>query len=129
MLNKKRILIVDDEKAILNLLKQTFSRAGYDVRTAESAEIALDILENENIYVMLFDLSLPQMNGLELCKTVKKDRPMSIIYAITGYASLFELSECREAGFEDYFKKPVNIATLIEKAESAFEKIERWKNV
>ncbi len=125
----KKILIVDDEKAIINLLKQTFSRAGYDVRSAESAEKALDILENENINVMFFDLNLPQMNGVELCKAVKKNMPMSVIYAITGYASLFELAECREAGFEDYFKKPVNISTLLEKAASGFEKIERWKNV
>lgn len=125
----KKILIVDDEKAIINLLKQTFSRAGYDVRSAESAEKALEILENENINVMFFDLNLPQMNGVELCKVVKKNMPMSVIYAITGYASLFELAECREAGFEDYFKKPVNISTLLEKAASGFEKIERWKNV
>ena len=124
----KKILIVDDEKAIISLLKQVFSRAGYDVRSAESAENALGILENENIYVMFFDLNLPQMNGVELCKVVKKNMPMSVIYAITGYASLFELSECREAGFEDYFKKPVNISTLLEKAASGFEKIERWKN-
>lgn len=128
MLNKK-ILVVDDEKAIINLLKQAFSRAGYDVRTAESAENALDILENENIHVMFFDLNLPQMNGVELCKVVKKNMPMSVIYAITGYASLFELADCREAGFEDYFKKPVNISTLLGNAASAFEKIDRWKKV
>lgn len=125
----KKILVVDDEKAILNLLKQAFSRAGYDVRLAESAETALDILKNETIYVMFFDLNLTQMNGIELCKAVKKSMPISILYAITGYASLFELAECRGAGFEDYFKKPVNISTLIQKAASAFEKIERWKNL
>lgn len=124
----KKILVVDDEIAILNLLKQTFSSVGYDVRTAESAEGALDILENENISVMFFDLNLPGMTGVELCKNVKKNVPISIIYAVTGYASLFELAECREAGFEDYFKKPVNVSTLREKAASAFEKIERWKN-
>ncbi len=125
----KKILVVDDEKAILNLLQQAFSRAGYEVRCAESGEKALDILEDDNIHVMFFDLNLPQMNGVELCRAVKKNRPMSVIYAITGYASLFELADCREAGFEDYFKKPVNISTLIGKAASAFEKIDRWKNV
>lgn len=128
MLDKK-ILVVDDEKAIINLLKQAFLRAGYDVRSAESAENALDILEKENIHVMFFDLNLPQMNGVELCKVVKKNMPMTVIYAITGYASLFELAECREAGFEDYFKKPVNISTLLGNAASAFEKIDRWKKV
>ena len=125
----QKILVVDDEKAIVNLLTQAFSRAGYDVRSAESAESALTILETENIHVMFFDLNLPQMNGIELCKAVKKNMPMSVIYAITGYASLFELADCREAGFEDYFKKPVNISTLLGNAASAFEKIDRWKKV
>jgi len=124
----QRILVVDDEKAIINLLKQAFSRAGYEVRSAESAENALDILEKENIHVMFFDLNLPQMNGVELCKAVKKNMPMSVIYAITGYASLFELAECREAGFEDYFKKPVKISTLLKAVENAFEKINRWNS-
>ena len=125
---KKQILVVDDEEAIINLLKQVFSKAGYDVSSADSAESALELLQNKKIHVMFFDLNLPQMNGVELCKRIKKDMPMAIIYAITGYASLFELSECREAGFEDYFKKPVNISTLLEHAKSAFEKIERWKS-
>ena len=124
----QRLLVVDDEKAIINLLKQAFSRAGYEVRVAESAENALDILEKENLQVMFFDLNLPQMSGLELCKVVKKNMPMSVIYAITGYASLFELAECREAGFEDYFKKPVKISNLLNAAETAFEKINRWNS-
>ena len=76
---------------------------------------------------MFFDLNLPEMDGIELCKEIKKDMPMSIIYAITGYTSLFELSNCREAGFEDYFKKPVNIKTLVKIAADSFEKLERWK--
>ena len=123
----KKILVVDDEKAIINLLTQAFSRAGYTVRSAQNAEDALKLLENEKIDVMFFDLNMPEMDGLELCKEVKKDIPMSIIYAITGFASLFELADCREAGFEDYFKKPVNIKTLIKTADDSFEKLERWK--
>lgn len=125
----KKILVVDDEKAVRNLLQQAFSRAGYTVSTAENAELALGLLTHENIFVMFFDLDLPGMSGIELCAQVKKNIPVSVIYAITGYASVFELTECIEAGFEDYFKKPVNISTLINKADSAFEKIERWKKM
>ncbi|MFH2091945.1 MAG: response regulator [Pseudomonadota bacterium] len=127
-MSEKKILLVDDEKAILNLLSQVFSKAGYMVLTAESAEQALEIVENENVSVSFFDLNLPGMNGIDLCRAVKKQRPMSIMYAITGYASIFELAECREAGFEDYFKKPVNIKTLLKTAEDAFEKLSRWKD-
>lgn len=128
-MTERKILVVDDEPPILKLLSQVFTRAGYKVLTAERASDALTILENENIPVMFFDLNMPEMNGIELCKKIKKQKPMTIIYAITGFASLFELSECREAGFEDYFKKPVNVSTLLKKAESAFEKVKRWKKM
>lgn len=128
-MSEKKILVVDDEKAIINLLTQAFSRVGYTVRSAQNAKEALELLQNEKINVMFFDLNMPEMDGIELCKKVKKDMPMSIIYAVTGYVSLFELADCREAGFEDYFKKPMNMKTLIKTANDAFEKLERWKNV
>ncbi len=129
MMTDKKILVVDDEQPILRLLSQMFTKAGYTVRTAESAIDALKIVEKENIPVMFFDLNMPEMSGIELCKKVKEQMPMSIIYAITGYASLFELSDCREAGFEDYFKKPVNVSVLLQTAEAAFEKVNRWKKM
>ena len=124
---KKKILVTDDEKAILMLFEKAFSRKGFEVRTASSAKEALALLENEEISVMFLDLNMPEMDGLELCRQIKKDRPMSIIYAITGYASMFELVECRDVGFDDYFKKPVDLKKLVDAANDAFEKIKRWK--
>jgi CheY-like chemotaxis protein len=126
-MTSRKILVVDDEMAIINLLKQAFVADGYDVSTALSGEKALEVLEEETIYVMFIDLNLPGMDGIELCRKIKKQVPMAVPYAITGYASMFQLVECRGAGFEDYFKKPVNIATLRQQAESAFKKIEKWK--
>jgi DNA-binding response OmpR family regulator len=127
MMSDKKILVVDDEKAILNLLKQAFSRAGFEVRPAESAEEAAKIMAQEDITVMFLDLNLPGMNGMDLCRRIKKDKPMAIVFAVTGYASLFELADCREAGFDDYFKKPVDTKSLIKAANDAFERIDRWK--
>jgi DNA-binding response OmpR family regulator len=70
---------------------------------------------------------LPGMNGLELCREVRRQWPWAICIAVTGYASLFELVDCREAGFEDYFVKPVVLQELLEAAELACKKVERWK--
>lgn len=123
------ILIVDDEEAILNMFSLAFSKKGYDVRTAKSSKEALDLLKNIKINVMFLDLNLPDMNGIELCRAIKKSNPMTIIYALTGYASLFQLSDCRDAGFDDYFKKPVGMSQLLEAARTGFEKIERWRNL
>ena len=123
---KNTILVVDDEVSILNLMKQAFTRAGYEVRLAGGAKEALEILNEEKIHVIFSDLNMPEMNGLELCRKIRKDMPMAIIVAMTGHASLFELADCREAGFDDYFIKPVSISSLVETAEKAFKKIERW---
>ncbi len=124
---EKNILIVDDEKFIRDMLEQAFSKEGYIIRSAESAEEALEILKDEKFQVMFLDLNLPKMNGVELCKQIRKDIPIGIIYAVTGYASLFELADCREAGFDDYFTKPVKLEMLFKAAQDAFEKIDRWK--
>ncbi len=126
-MSDRYILVLDDELAILTALEKVFSRAGYRAYLAETAEEALGILEKENINVMFLDLNLPGMNGVELCRKIRKDRPIAVIHAVTGYASLFELSDCREAGFDDYFTKPANMEMLLTAAHNAFEKVDRWK--
>ena len=121
-----KILIVDDEPAIRKLFELVFTRQGYVVGVAESAEEALQLLENDSYPVMFFDLNLPGMNGIDLCQHVKKDNPRTIVYAITGYTSMFELTDCREAGFDDYFTKPANVSDLLKAADEGFAKNERW---
>ena len=126
-MSDRYILVLDDELAILTALEKVFSRAGYTAFLAETAEEALGILEKENINVMFLDLNLPGMNGVELCRKIRKDRPIAVIHAVTGYASLFELSDCREVGYDDYFTKPANMEMLLTAAHNAFEKVDRWK--
>jgi CheY-like chemotaxis protein len=125
-MDEKKILVVDDEIQILNLLRELFSDAGYAVFTAESAEEALDILKEHSILVMFLDLKLPGMSGLDLCKYIRKNNRISSINAITGYSNLFGLLECRGAGFDDFFLKPVDLNLLLRAAQDAFEKFERW---
>jgi CheY-like chemotaxis protein len=124
---ERRILLVDDEEQIREMFKRAFSTAGYTVQTAESAEEAIEVMRKTPSWVLFLDLKLPGMNGVELCRQIRKDWPMVIPYAVTGYASLFELSDCRDAGFEDYFIKPVNLSDLLTAAAHAFSKLERWK--
>ena len=126
-MTEKRILVVDDEEQIRHLYQQAFTQAGYTVHTAASAEEALEITERTSFKLFILDLNLPGMNGVELCKEIRSHSPMAICIAVTGYASLFELHDCREAGFEDYFTKPVSLVELNEAVEQAFQKQERWK--
>lgn len=118
---------MDDEAPICTMVKQAFSKAGFEVHTAGSAEEALDLVETYRYLVFFLDLNLPGMNGIELCRKIRQDNPLTIAYAVTGFATTFEVFECREAGFEDYFTKPADIKTLLRAAEHAFEKLDRWR--
>ena len=126
-MGKREILFVEDDASILELFAQAFSKAGYGVQTAGNAEEAQEILKTRHFNVMFLDLALPGMSGIDLCKKIKKEKPLTIVFAVTGYASVFELSDCREAGFEDYFTKPADLQLLFDAAAQAFEKVERWK--
>jgi DNA-binding response OmpR family regulator len=125
-MDEKKILLVDDEVQILNMLEEAFKLHGYVVTTAESAEKALEILGEESIMVMFLDLKLPGMSGIDLCRQIRKGNQIAIIHALTGYSNFFGLLECRAAGFDDFFTKPVGLKTLFKATEDAFEKIERW---
>ena len=124
---ENRILIVEDEKPIRSLYKNALESQGYTVLTAEDGKTALEMLPSANIQVMFLDLGLPGIDGVELCRKIRSTHPIAIISAVTGYASLFELADCREAGFDDYFIKPVNLPILFKAAEDAFDRLIRWK--
>ncbi len=123
----KKILVVDDEPAILDIMSQALAMEGYTVLTADSAEKAIDINSREVIMVMFFDLKLPRMNGIELCKRIRRDNQIAVIYALTGYTNFFGVLECRAAGFDDFFIKPVELPVILRAARHAFEKLDRWK--
>ena len=124
----RKILVVDDEKSIRDLFTSALSDAGYEVYLAENGEEALDILGRQDIELIFLDLKLFGMNGIELCRQIRKTRPIAIMYAMTGWSGLFEIEECREAGFDDYFKKPISLEMLLRSVEDAFEKLRRWKS-
>jgi DNA-binding response OmpR family regulator len=126
---KKKILVVDDDNFILEMLTEALTGVGYEVLVASNAEDALNILKHNHILVMFLDLKLPAMSGVELCIEIRKILPVACIFAITGYKSLFQLAECREAGFDDYFIKPINLDIFFKTAKDAFEKLMRWKSI
>jgi CheY-like chemotaxis protein len=126
-MNTKKILVVDDELAILEIMKEFFESGGYGVATAKNAQEALKILSNEVFMVMFLDLKLPDMNGIELCKRIRRDNFVAIIFAVTGYTNFYNLMDCRAAGFDDFFVKPVEMKMLLKAANDAFEKINRWR--
>lgn len=125
MAKARKILVVEDEQRVRDFLTDAFVEQGYDVVAVSDAEEALVALTPE-IQVMFLDLKLPgEMNGLELCKKIRKDYSTACIYAMTGHSTLFELADCRAAGFDDYFTKPFRLETLYMAAAQAFDRIEK----
>lgn len=122
-----KILLVDDEVEILSMLQEALSMRDYTVITAENAEKALEVLARESVMVMFLDLNLPGMSGIDLCRKIRKDNQIAIINALTGYSNIYGLLECRGAGFDDFFIKPVSLKTLFKAVDDAFEKIDRWQ--
>jgi DNA-binding response OmpR family regulator len=126
-MNEKKILVVDDEVTILEVMKEFFEMEGYTVFTAQNAQEALKLLGEEAFMVMFLDLKLPDMSGIELCKRIRRDNFVAVIYAVTGYTNFYNLMDCRAAGFDDFFVKPVDMKILLKAAGDAFEKITRWQ--
>lgn len=124
---EKTLLVVDDEPSLRDFFRDVLEDAGYRVRTAEGAAEALEILERESVGVLILDLNLFGMNGIELGRKIRRERPLCVLYAMTGWTGLFEVEECREAGFDDFFAKPVSIDLLLRVVEDAFEKLARWR--
>lgn len=123
----KTILVVDDEDIVRVVFSKAFMKEGYQVKLAASADEALQVMANSPVDVAFLDLKLPGMNGVELCREIRRLWPWCVTIAVTAYASVFELVSCREAGFEDYFIKPVDMEQLLESAADAFKRIQRWK--
>ncbi|MBM4309904.1 MAG: response regulator [Deltaproteobacteria bacterium] len=125
---EKTVLIVDDAAPVRELLASALSKRGYTVTAVDSAQAALDRLQESYFHVMFVDLHMPDMSGVELCEKIRRNYPLAFIYAMTAYVSIFALTECRQAGFDDYFVKPVNIDLFDRAAKEAFEKIKRWSS-
>lgn len=123
----EKILVVDDEVSMRDMMFHALADGGYDVLLAEGSEKALDLVDHEDIAVIFLDLKLFGMNGIELCKEIRKRKPMCILYAMTGWSGLFEIEECREAGFDDYFTKPLKLDDIYKSIEEALQKQTRWK--
>ncbi len=106
MTEKRKILVVDDEKNICENVNKILSKQDFEVTQAESAQEALEKMAHERFSLLLSDMVMPGMNGLELLKQVKKDWPLTKALIMTAYASTDTAVKSMQLGALDYITKP-----------------------
>ena len=116
------MMLVDDEERFLSTTQKLLSRKGYEVATASSGAEALEKLKSQNIHVVILDVKMPGMDGMETLKAIKSQYPLVEVIMLTGHATVESAVEGLKAGATDYLMKPTNLDDLIGKAEEAFAK-------
>ncbi len=119
---KAYVLLVDDEEEFLELLCERLTNRGMCVTTAQSGSEALEIIDQNEFDIIVLDLSMPGMDGIETMKRIKARTPQTETIMLTGHASLQSGIEAMKSGAEDYLEKPLDINVLIQKIHNAQQK-------
>lgn len=120
-MQEKSVLVVDDELLIRDLLYDFFLEKGYKVSVADSGPGALEKLSKQSFDVLLVDLKMPAMDGIELIKEVRKKKIQTPVVIITGFPSLETALEALRQRVYDYVIKPFNINQLFATVRRAAE--------
>ena len=117
-----KVLLVDDEVDFLEIMEERLSARGVDVVISESAEDALKRIDTGIFDVVILDLQMPGMNGLEVLKRIKERHPEIQVILLTGHATVEKGVEAIRLGAIDFVEKPANLEVLKEKISKAHKK-------
>jgi len=122
----KKILIVDDEAHIRMLIEQTLEELedeGVEFLTAENGEIALQIIQQEKPQLVFLDVMMPKMNGMDVCKKVKKELGLDDVYIalLTAKGQELDRQKGQEVGADVYMTKPFDPEVILQKARTVLE--------
>src|ERR671929_2195820 len=117
------LLIVDDEPGMRQLLSLVFGRAGHRVRAAEDGAKALELLRQEPVDLIISDVKMPDMNGIELLRRVREFLPDAGVVLMTAFATVETAREAFKLGADDFIQKPFDVDELKLIVEKALEKL------
>lgn len=124
-----KILIIDDQTAILESLSMFFSEKGYQISIAENGKEGLEIIEIEQPDIVILDIKLPDINGIEVLKEIKAANEMIVVIMITAFSLMDTTIEAMKFGAFDYIHKPIKIKELNACVEKAIEAIKLKSNL
>ena len=119
--DKRNILVVDDEPQITRVLKTTLSSKGYAIRTASDGDEAVRVLKDWSPDMVITDLRMPNMGGLELCRYVRKNSAIPIIVLSVKGEEQIKV-EALDAGADDYITKPFSVNELLARVRAALRR-------
>ncbi|MEW6569884.1 MAG: diguanylate cyclase [Nitrospirota bacterium] len=117
--HKGRVLVVDDDVQLLAALRSGLSLNGYQCEIATRATYALELIREFSFDVMVTDIVMPDMKGLDLTEKVKKVKPDMVVIIMTGFIDDFSYDDAMESGASDFIKKPFTLKELISRIEHA----------
>ena len=106
------LLIVDDEQGIRQLLTLVFERLGHRVRTAEGGRRALELLQEEPADLIVSDIKMPDMSGIELLRAARELAPDLLVVMMTAFATVETAREAFKLGADDFIQKPFDVEEL-----------------
>ncbi|MEE4363797.1 MAG: response regulator [Desulfotignum sp.] len=115
----EKVLLVDDEKDFLDIMSERMQARGMTVKTADSADKALAMLENESFDAIVMDFKMPGMDGIQALKNIKTQKPELQIILLTGYATVEKTVEAMKIGATDLLEKPADLEALAAKIKQA----------
>ena len=121
-MNSAKILVVDDERIICAGCEKILGEAGYQVKTTLSARKALDILKEEPFDIVITDIKMPELSGIELLEIIRKEYPEITVIVITGYSTVETAVEAMKLGAFDYLPRPFTSDQVILVIKKAVER-------
>ena len=116
-----KLLIVDDEKKLLNIMSERFGLKDFDVSTASDGKQAIKAAKKGKFDVAILDMKMQGMDGMEVLKILKKKHKFLEIIILTGFASIESAVEAGKLGAFGYLEKPYNFESLVQKLKEAYE--------
>ncbi len=114
----EKILVVDDEESLRLSMKFKLKAAGFDVDVAEDGEVALEKLKAQTYDVVLLDINMPRMSGIEALGSIRQRHPQTEAIMLTGFADFTTAIECLKTGARDYLVKPIDTTELVTRLRS-----------
>ena len=122
---KNKILVVDDEDYHRAVMQKLLIKLGYEVMVVESAEAAFSHLAKEKVPIIITDLIMLEMDGVEFCQKIRETDDKTIVIALTGHTDLYDADKLKEVGFDNHLTKPFKIDVIKEAIQEGFEEFRR----